>query len=154
MEAASAVQWESRRCKPGEGEQCISPNFQARCRPPRPIFGAEPRELSLLFVLFYIAASGDEQKRGTFERNFNTRGGAQQSRFVGGSQLIPIRIATELGQPGYAGSPVYDGWPRDSASDVYSHQMAVSAKHAIVAVSRLPCPGRIDYEPLLPYERD
>ena len=30
----------------------------------RPIFGAEPRELSLLFVLFYIAASGDETPPG------------------------------------------------------------------------------------------
>ena len=39
----------------------------------RPIFGTEPRDLSLLFVLFYIAASGDETHAGTFERNFNTR---------------------------------------------------------------------------------
>ena len=52
----------------------------------RPIFGAEPRDLSLLFVLFYIAASGDEQHPGTFERNFNTRNGAQMWRFVGGAQ--------------------------------------------------------------------
>ncbi len=36
------------------------------------IFGCEPRELSLLFTLFYIAASGNEQNPGTFERNFNT----------------------------------------------------------------------------------
>ena len=54
----------------------------------RPIFGAEPRELSLLFTLFYIAASGDERTSGTFERNFNTRDGAQMFRFEGGSQLI------------------------------------------------------------------
>ena len=54
-----------------------------------PIFGAEPRELSLLFALFYIAASGDPKHPGTFERNFNTRGGAQMSGgFVGGSQEI------------------------------------------------------------------
>ena len=63
----------------------------------RPIFGAEPRELSLLFVLFYIAASGDEQHPGTFERNFNTRGGAQMWRFHGGSQQIALRIAGQLG---------------------------------------------------------
>jgi monoamine oxidase len=56
----------------------------------RPIFGAEPEELSLLFVLFYIASSGDEQNPGTFERNFNTRGGAQMFRFHGGSQLIAL----------------------------------------------------------------
>src|ERR1700748_143238 len=62
----------------------------------RPIFGAEPRELSLLFVLFYIAASGDAKHPGTFERNFDTRGGAQMWRFNGGSQKIASRMASRL----------------------------------------------------------
>ena len=53
------------------------------------IFGCEPRELSLLYTLFYIAASGNEQNPGTFERNFNTTGGAQEQRFVGGAQHDP-----------------------------------------------------------------
>ena len=63
----------------------------------RPIFGAEPRELSLLFTLFYIAASGNETNPGTFERNFNTRDGAQMSRFLGGSQAIALKLAEQLG---------------------------------------------------------
>ena len=50
------------------------------------IFGGEPRELSLLYTLFYLAASGNEQNVGTFERNFNTGGGAQEQRFAGGAQ--------------------------------------------------------------------
>ena len=54
----------------------------------RPIFGAEPREISFLFTLFYIAASGDEQHAGTFERNFSTRAGAQMWRFYGGTATI------------------------------------------------------------------
>ena len=43
-----------------------SPRFKSAraARPTRPIFGAEPRELSLLFTLFYIAASGNEQNAG------------------------------------------------------------------------------------------
>jgi monoamine oxidase len=41
------------------------------------IFGCEPRDISLLYTLFYIAASGNEQKQGTFERNFNTKDGGQ-----------------------------------------------------------------------------
>ncbi len=52
------------------------------------IFGQEPRDLSLLYVLFYLAASGDESHPGTFERNFQTAEGAQEERFVGGSQQI------------------------------------------------------------------
>ncbi len=62
----------------------------------RPVFGAEPRELSLLFTLFYIAASGNETNPGTFERNFNTRGGAQQTRFLGGSQSIARKLRRRL----------------------------------------------------------
>src|SRR5262249_28108789 len=61
------------------------------------IFGAEPRELSLLYTLFYIAASGNEQNPGTFERNFNTAGGAQERRFVGGAQTIALGVAATLG---------------------------------------------------------
>ena len=56
--------------------------------PPAPIFGAEPRELSLLFTLFYIAASGNEQNPGTFERNFNT----QRRRAD-----VPLRAAARSG---------------------------------------------------------
>ena len=33
----------------------------------RPIFGAEPRELSTLFTVFYIASCGNEHTQGTFE---------------------------------------------------------------------------------------
>src|SRR3954468_3521795 len=57
------------------------------------IFAAEPRDLSLLFVLFYIAGAGDESSPGTFERLINTPNGAQDSRFVGGSQLVSIKAA-------------------------------------------------------------
>ena len=51
------------------------------------IFGGEAAELSLLYTLFYIAASGNEQNVGTFERNFNTADGAQERRFDGQSWL-------------------------------------------------------------------
>ena len=70
------------------------------------IFGAEPREISLLYTLFYIASSGNEQNPGTFERNFNTRGGGQQQRFVGGSQLVPLRMAQQLGGSVVLNTPV------------------------------------------------
>src|SRR5439155_25949703 len=47
------------------------------------VFAAEPRDLSLLFLLFYIAGAGNESTPGTFERLINTADGAQDSRFVG-----------------------------------------------------------------------
>ena len=68
-------------------------SWRSRPPPPKAIFGCEPRDLSLLYTLFYIAASGNEQNPGTFERNFNTGGGAQESRFTGGAQTIPLKVA-------------------------------------------------------------
>lgn len=119
----------------------------------RPIFGAEPREMSLLFVLFYIAASGDEKHPGTFQRNFDTRGGAQMSRFVGGSQLIAMKIARQLGQRVVLGSPVRQISHGAGGVTVQSDRLTVRAKQAIVAIPPTLA-GRIDYEPILPFERD
>ena len=97
-EAASAADWDRQTLEQWINENSISPRFK-RLVPAatRPIFGAEPREISLLFTLFYIAASGDERNTGTFERNFNTRDGAQMFRFEGGSQVLCDRLAHRLG---------------------------------------------------------
>jgi monoamine oxidase len=120
----------------------------------RPIFGAEPGELSLLFTLFYIASSGNPQNPGTFERNFDTRGGAQQDRFVGGSQLIPIKLADQLGKHRVIlSSPVRKITTKGSTATVTSDRMTINAKRVVVAVPPTLA-GRIDYEPILPFERD
>jgi monoamine oxidase len=119
----------------------------------RPIFGAEPRELSLLFTLFYIASSGDETHPGTFERNFDTRGGAQQSRFIGGSQLIALKVAAELGSRVVLSSPVQKIEQTSSGVTAYSENVTVKAKQAVVAVPPALA-ARIDYDPILPFERD
>jgi monoamine oxidase len=96
--ASSAATWDGQTLQSWIDSNSVTPRFKAVVpAATRPIFGAEPRELSLLFVLFYIAASGNEQSAGTFERNFDTRNGAQQSRFIGGSQEITNRVAAQLG---------------------------------------------------------
>jgi monoamine oxidase len=119
----------------------------------RPIFGAEPRELSLLFVLFYIAASGNEQNPGTFERNFNTRDGAQMWRFAGGAQLLALKIARRLGQRVVLRSPVERIVQHTGGVTVHSRALTVQAKRAIVAIPPTLA-GRIDYDPKLPAARD
>ena len=43
---------------------------------------------------------------GTFERNSDTANGAQERRFVGGSQLIPLRLARQLGDLVALAAPV------------------------------------------------
>jgi monoamine oxidase len=119
----------------------------------RPIFGAEPRELSLLFALFYIAASGDAQNPGTFERNFNTRGGAQANRFVGGSQLLAIKAASQLGHRVVLDSPVRRIVQDRAGVTVVSDRETIKARRVIVAIAPTLA-GRIDYDPILPFERD
>src|SRR3954471_23241396 len=55
------------------------------------VWAAEPEDVSLLHVLFYIRSAG------SFEDLIDTEGGAQDARVVGGTQLISIRMAEELG---------------------------------------------------------
>ena len=119
----------------------------------RPIFGAEPREISLLFTLFYIAASGDERNVGTFERNFNTRMGAQESRIVGGSQVLCEKLHERLGKRVVLRSPVGRIIQGRSGVRVESKRLIVRAKRVIVAIPPVLA-GRIDYTPELPAERD
>src|SRR5439155_943538 len=77
-QSASASDWDGQTLETYIRANAKNPDFMKLVRAAtRPIFGAEPRELSLLFVLFYIASSGNEDNPGTFERNFNTRQGAQ-----------------------------------------------------------------------------
>src|SRR6266446_6343683 len=117
------------------------------------IFGCEPRELSLLYTLFYIAASGNEQNPGTFERNFDTAGGAQESRFVGGAQTVALRVAAQLGQRVVLSAPVRRITQSSSGVTVVSDRFSVTGRRVIVAIPPTLA-GRIDYQPPLPPLRD
>jgi monoamine oxidase len=61
------------------------------------VWACEPRDISLLQVLAFIAGAGNPATPGTLERIINTAGGAQENRFVGGSQLLSIKMAKQLG---------------------------------------------------------
>ena len=117
----------------------------------RPVFGAEPRELSLLFVLFYIAASGNESTPGTFERNFNTKDGAQMWRFEGGSQRIAELVAAPLDvRLGTVARRIVQN--ADGVS-VECDELTVNGQRVIVAIPPTLA-GRLEYEPALPAGRD
>ncbi len=84
------------------------------------IFGAGSGELSLLFALFYLHAGGG------LTNLARTTGGAQEARFVGGSQQLADGMAAELGDRVLLGAPVdavahfarprrHDGTPRAPA---------------------------------------
>lgn len=153
-EAARAAEWDAQTLETWLRGNTVIPDFRKlAAAATRAIFGAEPRELSLLYTLFYIAASGDETHQGTFERNFNTRGGAQQARVVGGTGLIPMGLAKGLGRRVVLRSPVRAITQERGGVTVVSDRMTVRAKHVIVAMPPTLA-GRIAYHPPLPGERD
>lgn len=118
----------------------------------QPGFGADPHELSLLFVIHYVACSGDERTVGTFERNSDTKNGAQERRFVGGSQLIPLRLAKKLGDRVALGAAVRRIDQRNGRAVVHTTRGVVQAKCVIVACPP-PLVLDIDWHPQLPARR-
>jgi len=116
------------------------------------VFACEPRDVSLLFVLFYIAAAGNETTPGTFERLINTGGGAQESRFVGGSQQISSALARRLGTRVHTSAPVRRIVQSGSGVRAEADGLAVDAQQAIVAMAPA-LTAAIDFEPALPSQR-
>jgi monoamine oxidase len=152
--APRAAEWDGQTLESWLRDNSVSERFR-RLVPAatRPIFGVEPRDLSLLFVLFYIAASGDERTVGTFERNFNTREGAQMFRMAGGPYAICERIRERLGRRVVLGSPVRRISQTRVGVRVVSDKVTVQARQAIVALPPALA-GRIHFSPALPSDRD
>jgi monoamine oxidase len=111
------------------------------------VWAAEPRDLSLLHVLFYTA-SGRSLAILT-----STEGGAQQDRFVGGSQIVSIRMAEQLGDALHLSSPVRRIEYGDGQVTLHADGVSARAKRAIIAIPP-PLAGRIAYDPPLPGMRD
>jgi monoamine oxidase len=114
------------------------------------IWGFEPREASLLYVLFYVAAAGNESHPGTFQRLLVD---AQQSRLIGGTQGLAIRIARDLGKAVVLSTPVRRITYDSAGVQVDGDGMSVKARSVIVAIP-IPLAGRIIYDPPLPFMRD
>lgn len=139
--------WKQQNTTTPHGKFLIDVGIQA-------IFGAEPRDLSFLYLLFYIAGAGNETSPGTFERLINTPDGAQDSRFVGGSQLVSIKAAKALGKRVVLGAPARRIVQTSSGVRVECDRgIVATGKRLIVAMSP-SLAGRIRYDPALPALRD
>jgi monoamine oxidase len=111
------------------------------------VFAGEPRDVSLLHVLFYIHSAG------SFENLINTAGGAQESRFVGGSQTVSKRVAARLGHRVLLGTPVRRIVRGRRGVTVESDHAVVHARYCVVTAPPALA-ARIDYDPILPAVRD
>jgi len=152
--AAEALEWDSQTFYTWLKANEANPEFmRLAATATDAIFGQEPRDLSLLYVLFYLAASGDETHPGTFERNFQTAEGAQEERFIGGSQQISLNVAAALGSNVVLNAHVRKITQNAKGVKVQLDKGMLSGKQVIVAIPPA-LTARIDYEPLLPALRD
>jgi monoamine oxidase len=122
------------------------------------VFACEPRDVSLLHVLFYFGSApdtpADTQPGGskTNARYFTTGDGAQDSRFIGGSQLVSQTAAARLGGRVLLSSPVRRITQTGSGVTLQSDVVSVTAKQAIVT-GPPAVTAQIRYDPQLPADR-
>ncbi|MGB0119755.1 MAG: flavin monoamine oxidase family protein [Solirubrobacterales bacterium] len=132
--------WMRRNVKTREAREMLTLVIEA-------VWAAEPEDISMLHMLFYTAAAG------SLDRLLDTEGGAQNSRIVGGSQMISTRMADQLGDSIYLNAPVRRVlWSGDQVF-VLADGIQVTAKSIVVALPPVLA-GRISYEPALPAMRD
>jgi monoamine oxidase len=141
LDGQTAASWMRRNLATRSGRMLLGLGIEA-------VWAAQPEDMSLLHVLFYIHSAG------TLELLFDTEGGAQQDRFAGGSQLIPIRMAEELGAERLVlGAPVRRVEHGADGVTVHADGAVARGRRAILAIAPTLA-GRIAYDPPLPGYRD
>ncbi|HEY0890792.1 MAG TPA: FAD-dependent oxidoreductase [Nocardioides sp.] len=107
------------------------------------VWCTEPREISMLHVLFYVHAAGG------YEQLMETGGCAQDSRFVDGAAAPARAVAGLLGDRVRLGTAVTSLEQRDGHVVVHTADGEVTAERVIVTVPPTAT-GRITFTPPLP----
>jgi monoamine oxidase len=141
LDAQTVATWMRRNLATRPGRALLELGIEA-------VWAAESEDLSLLHVLFYIHSAG------SLELRFDTGGGAQQDRFVGGSQLVALRMAEQLGAERLVlSAPVRRIEYGADGVAVQADGTLARGGRAIVALAPTLA-GRIAYGPPLPGYRD
>jgi monoamine oxidase len=106
------------------------------------VLSVEPREISMLWLLTYIASAGN------LDNLVDTANGAQDSRFVGGSQAISNAMAAELGDNLALNAPVRALEHSGGTVTARGEGFSATGRRAIVAVPPALA-GRVAYDPPL-----
>lgn len=110
------------------------------------IFAADTASFSLLHLLFYVRSGT------SFEILAGIEGGAQQDRFVGGSQRVAIELAEPLADAVVLGAPVLRILQDRDSVVAETPGLEVRAQRAIVSVPPALALG-IAFDPPLPAGR-
>jgi monoamine oxidase len=112
------------------------------------VFACAPADVSVLHVITCVRSAQG------LSPMIRTRGGAEDARFVGGSQLLSLRLADKLGpEVVVLNAPVRSLKESSDHVEVRADGITVTARQAIVTVPPALA-GRIAYDPLLPSARD
>jgi monoamine oxidase len=141
-EVGADAPWRARRAKQLDRTtlaQFARPFVSGRIRPVfeaalNSVWGVDSTQLSLLYVAWYVAAAGDTQNPGSLFRLLSTAGGAQERRFVGGSQLVAQRVAKQLGRRVLLRTPVTGLVPTGGGVRIQAGRQVFNARRVIVAV--------------------
>jgi monoamine oxidase len=139
LDGATVATWLDRRIRTRQARNLIEIAV-------RTVWGADSGDLSLLYALSYIGAAGG------FYALLDTDGGAQQDRFVGGSQLISLRLAEQLGDRVVLSAPVGRVEHDANGVTVWAGDVVARARRLIVTAPPPTC-ARIDWQPALPMAR-
>jgi monoamine oxidase len=140
LDAQTFATWIGRAARTAGGRTLLEIACEA-------VWACEPADVSLLHVLAYTNAAGG------FDALIGTEGGAQQDRVVGGTALLPARLAEGLRGGVRLRSPVRSIVQRDGAVEVESDGGVVVAGAAVVAIPPALA-ARIAYAPAVPAGRD
>jgi monoamine oxidase len=113
----------------------------------RAVFTSEPRDLSFLYFLSYLKSGHG------LENLISIKGGAQESRFVGGAQRISTCMAEQLGDRVLLECPVRSITQEAEGVTLQTDRGPFRGRLVIVAIPPLLA-GRIHYESALPVQRD
>jgi len=140
LDAETFASWVRRRCRTEDARAFYEIVSEA-------VFATRPANMALLHVLTYVASGQG------LESLLGTGGGAQQDRVVGGTQLVSLRMAEELGDVVQLSRPVWGIAQDEAGVRVETEAGAVSADRVIVALPPTLA-GRLGYEPAMPAVRD
>jgi monoamine oxidase len=111
------------------------------------VFAAESWDISLLHFLFYVHSGG------LIDRLISTAGGAQESRIIGGSQILAKRLADRLGDAVRLSSPVGEIVQTADGAEVVAGGTTIRSRRVAVAIPPALA-ARIRYSPALSPLRD
>ena len=142
--APNAAEWDGQTFETWKNDNAVTPGGRFLLDLGiEAVFSAQPRDLSLLYVLWYIHGAD------TFDNLINTEAGAQDSRFVGGASAVSKKVARQLGNRVILKSPVRRIVRRGKKVRVESDRAIVTADRVIVAVPPAIC-AHIEHLPPLP----